>query len=714
MSLVICSNVPNEDSVVATETSIFKPFQFRNHLGSTLTIPKNSEVALQSAKINLDGSILIGDGQRVFFQYMGYEIPQATPTQEPQSIQGATSLPVRTTLFEGEGNSLRKVSNTALARETQKAMNINSFHTCFKNRITVVPKITNTVFEGYVFTYNSTALYDENVAFGSSVAVVSQLTPKRAVDAYSYSKRYEGATQHWEFLAPAGGSVGSVFRIQTAQNPTQSVMCNCPPIVNQNGCITYDLRGVIGGATLGTGYDNPRWMVGLSRASTALQTQTGRYARGINPPYYKYNNGTRNAATGQGYQDWLKMYADIAVYCDMSTTGILRVAHATVDSADVGGPVATRHLRNFPIWRNFPYDESGGGGMRNNYNMGVNGSGYTHVQFRIFGEQIEIYMMIEDATTPDDMSSWQKDLLYKYRETDAGTGNARTKEQNVKPLGIGSWALYPIMALNNRISPTKNRPGIQITNYTHAKNFFATGNVHTDTGLLTAQASADYGWFPQTGNPNTNFNKVDYQLTVCENGTWNELNQLENNHIVDYGIDPGVKNPYVYVNADRTTPFQYLPTGDGNVNPVLIFGESSRYTPSIGASGMEVYGFQNRNVVETGQAGGGTAYQLSSSNKPTSVADKSIFVRLEGLAPTSTNARQGGRSSIIAHLPRFDGDRNTGSLFLEPKNMVYLDLKNPADMKLNQFDVSLCYSDETLATSLVGATIIVLHFREKK
>ena len=721
MSLVICSNVPNEDSVVASETSIFKPFQFRNHLGSTLTIPKNSEVALQSAKINLDGSILVGDGQRVLFQYLGWQIPVVVNTEEPQTIRGATCLPIRTTLFEGIGNGLRKVSSSELARESQKSLNINQFHPTFRNKIQVAEKLNVTgKFEGYNITYNSDADYDVAEAFGGGATltnITTQKTPKRAVEAYSYAKRYLGATQHWEYLPPAPNAdpaqaLGGNFRITTNQSSTQSCMCNCPPISLQNGCITYDIRKVIGGGALGTGgYDNPRWMIGLSRASESIVTTGGPGPRGINPPYYKYNNGTR--VGGKGYNDWLKMYCDFSVHCDMSTDSILRVAQCVVDSTDVTGPTSTRHLRNFPIWKSLDYDETTGGSrFPANYDMGANIAGYTHIQFRIFGETLQIFALKLDPGNKTDMSAWTKDLIYAYSKikTD-GSGDSREKQNNLKPVGLGNWAMYPIMAINNRLSPTKNRDGISIVNYTHSKSFFAGGNVIDDPGLLAPQVNADYGWFPQTGNPKTDFEKVDYQLDVVEKGDWNSLNQLENNIIVDYGPLKGFKNPYIYIEQDRANQFQFLPV---QVTPVMIFGQSDRYEPSFGAGTMELFGFQQRNVSNGAPVAGKGAYELTSPNVPTSIADKSIFVRLEGLAPTSTNARQGGRSSIISHLPRFDGDRNTGSLFLEPKNMVYLDLKNPADMKLNQFDISLCYSDETLATSLVGATIIVLHFREKK
>ena len=51
MSLIITSNI--EDEVDVEETSrIFKPFSYSNRLLDTMKIPPNSQIALQSAKIN--------------------------------------------------------------------------------------------------------------------------------------------------------------------------------------------------------------------------------------------------------------------------------------------------------------------------------------------------------------------------------------------------------------------------------------------------------------------------------------------------------------------------------------------------------------------------------------------------------------------------------------------------------------------------------------
>ena len=69
MSLVICSNNANEqDPMLGTDGSIFKPWSFRNDMSSTMTLPADCQVALQSAKIQMDGSVVLGEkASRIFY-----------------------------------------------------------------------------------------------------------------------------------------------------------------------------------------------------------------------------------------------------------------------------------------------------------------------------------------------------------------------------------------------------------------------------------------------------------------------------------------------------------------------------------------------------------------------------------------------------------------------------------------------------------------------
>jgi len=90
-----------------------------------------------------------------------------------------------------------------------------------------------------------------------------------------------------------------------------------------------------------------------------------------------------------------------------------------------------------------------------------------------------------------------------------------------------------------------------------------------------------------------------------------------------------------------------------------------------------------------------------------------MFVRLNNFGQSVHNAHTGNRSKILAHLPRFDNTQSTGRLYFEPKNFVWLDLDNPAEMNINEFDISFCYVNEQYAQILTGQSIVCLYFRKK-
>ena len=68
MSLIICSNEISGSGVRASEFQA--PFSFHNHLEQPLKIPADSEVAVQSLKINKEGSISISPST-VWYEYFG-------------------------------------------------------------------------------------------------------------------------------------------------------------------------------------------------------------------------------------------------------------------------------------------------------------------------------------------------------------------------------------------------------------------------------------------------------------------------------------------------------------------------------------------------------------------------------------------------------------------------------------------------------------------
>ncbi len=73
MSLLITSNTNKTDESAAT-TGINSPYSYQNNLQDTFVIPKNSEIAVQSVKLNRGGQIALTEENSVFAFYFGEEI----------------------------------------------------------------------------------------------------------------------------------------------------------------------------------------------------------------------------------------------------------------------------------------------------------------------------------------------------------------------------------------------------------------------------------------------------------------------------------------------------------------------------------------------------------------------------------------------------------------------------------------------------------------
>ena len=154
MSLVVCSNQDENRRVGQTGTTsqnIFKPYAFRNGLSSTYTIPKNGQVALQSAKYTLDGRFPLSSNQNVLYQYYGEDLADTDDINT-----SSTACPIRTPLFVGADNEIREVSVEQIASETQARMRTNIFHPQLQNLVDVAVKRdgTSDEFQGFTISYN--------------------------------------------------------------------------------------------------------------------------------------------------------------------------------------------------------------------------------------------------------------------------------------------------------------------------------------------------------------------------------------------------------------------------------------------------------------------------------------------------------------------------------------------------------------------------------
>ena len=716
MSIVICANDSSESTIVGQESSIFKANSFRNSLTSTLELPKNSQVAMQSCKITLDGTFGIEGGKKVFYLYLGEYILDGDPDPTTRdNIQETLSTPIRFELFPNDAGTssytqeeiaqeIERVLNESIDDVTGQGLGGGCFHPCYAHngqlptgsQLCVVERDGTTgEVDGYkiVIQYFSTAA-DILLGGGAAAAGVMTATGESIGRLTRATGRFGGnggtaaavlARQNYNLVAADDGAGNGVVRMvpKAFSAPTFGTTFTGAPVSLFNGFVEYDLTNVTNQVPNGGVDKRTKFCVGLTRFSTTpCPTTAARESRAnLGPRDFFEAAGKRVQRLAGIDLTFIKTYVDFGVCIDAS--GILRVVQCVKGDATVAlGGGAGSAENDSPKLQSVDYTRGGTSAAPFNvpYDLHANAGRFTGVKFEVSGQRVKISMMAGAVAT----------VLIEY-----ATGAPRIS-QNLKPICQTAWNLYPQMMINNRAQDggavAVDAFNIQIIKY---------GTVHP----LTDYSAGGCQFLPS------------YYQTLMERSTAQGLAAYRDLELRWKNIDPATIQ-YGLADAGTNKFTQYF--------PVIIPAPSSIYSPSPGANCRLLFGFDGQTgAIDTvppwaaqGVIAAGTPLQrveqlIISTSRPDSKSTKSIFVRLDNFQQESMNAANGNPSRIIAHLPRFDGQNETGRLFFEPSTLVYLDLKNPNPLRINQLDLSLVYADESLCDSLTGTTIVVLHFREK-
>ena len=171
-----------------------------------------------------------------------------------------------------------------------------------------------------------------------------------------------------------------------------------------------------------------------------------------------------------------------------------------------------------------------------------------------------------------------------------------------------------------------------------------------------------------------------------------------------FNTPTGANPVYIHVDLDAAGYFTY--------EQVMILEPSQIYTPTPGLSARHIFGF-NSGLQDVAAFSVNSKRTFESDFAPTLASSMAMFVRLNNFGQNVINSLNGNQSKILSHLPRFDNSQSTGRLYFEPNSLVWLDLSNPAEMHVNEFDISFSYINEQYATVLTGQSIVCLMFREK-
>ena len=137
MSLIITSNTNKILNSGYNQEGLNKSYSYQNHLNDTFKIPKNSEIAVQSVKINRSGNVEITEANSIYSFYFGEELGTDTA---PNVNREVCSIPVEagfsltvtdddmlgSVAWRGVGKYSGNVDN--VARIMKQSLNRNLWH----------------------------------------------------------------------------------------------------------------------------------------------------------------------------------------------------------------------------------------------------------------------------------------------------------------------------------------------------------------------------------------------------------------------------------------------------------------------------------------------------------------------------------------------------------------------------------------------------------
>ena len=386
MSLVICSNQDSDATSERQKSSIYEAWSFKNQLTSTYKIPAESQVALQSCKVNIDGRVVASQANSKFYQYFGTKL-DLDGTTSPQ-IDDTTSYPVLTSAVGMTERNIKELSSEDFANTLQSGLRETTFHPNQKKQTTVdvLRNASNLDFLGYKITYNQTNASTNNVPADNALTQY-----------YSTEAGYE----------PDGDGnfsyTGGVFtRTGGTAEPLSAVGISPElPMSLTNGELVVNISGTSGRANA----SGVPWVVGLSRYLNNTNDDGYYY-----PPYADYPEADL------GLED-LDIFCDFAVARNAADQ---LICFHTMWKGNYIEPVEVDY------WRNASSYFAGGD------RFDMNGSDLEEVRFTANGENMkaEIY---DNAS-----GAWR--VITEYKSTEPVTSY-------FKPIAQTNWCLHPVLAV---------------------------------------------------------------------------------------------------------------------------------------------------------------------------------------------------------------------------------------------------------------------------
>ena len=391
MSLVICSNQFQQNERTSNNN---QPYSFKNNLGTQMKIPANSEVAVQSVKINKDGTITLKPSD-VFYIYQGDKIGEAAG--QIDEIDDGTAYPVRVRLNESNINVT--VTLDEFRSRLQTALNRGIINLAFNGQQVVLTKRdSDGAFEGFDLRFTQQNSSD------TTSTIPTTAKPyyfNGGVTPFTYNAS-------GKFQTKTAGVIGSIPENQRSGILTDSPLGN----VGGKFVVQFD-------SASSSGVQSTSWAVGLRRSRFV---NDGKTAISRKPIYF--------SKTGESF-GIANQYYDYVVASIQEAPGknrFIRVYQASLKEDVNHGDDAMTEDKPITM-REIEYFGSHNADFKNGrYNMSTNASGMTFVEFHLKGN--EMHLSMGNASN-------------SYNLVNPQTLTGSIKKNIFKPLSLTTELLYP-------------------------------------------------------------------------------------------------------------------------------------------------------------------------------------------------------------------------------------------------------------------------------
>jgi hypothetical protein len=430
MSLVLLTN-KDQDNTFRQEESIYSAFSFKNSLSSTYKIPPNSQVALQSVKVNLDGRLTITGANSWWYDYFGEDLDLVDNTdangdvvEEP--IEASLYYPKLQDLDVRRGEIL-ELNTDELADRIQK--NHREYHPNLMGKFTCsVKRNSGLDFLGYSFGYNQDTI---------------QNASKKPTSAEPFFQ--EGVPADFTFNA----STHQLTRkAGDHDRPAVGILLGTPLSLS-NGKMRVNFSNANASSV--------PWGIGLSRdCPNPYLNENEEYK----PYYFDKLADADESLDMDNMGAWY--FEDFGVHRNENNELVVR--HAVPHGE-------TMVYKEVKYWTNTNSDLTGAG----RYDIDTNSGNYEWIEFHAENEKMSVYIGHSGAT----------DLITEFDANE-------NKDSYLKPVAQTSWCLHPVLYVGRAEVPDgEGGTSINETNHLHLTSFSGL-NI---AGYNSRGEFAKKGWF---------------------------------------------------------------------------------------------------------------------------------------------------------------------------------------------------------------------------